>query len=362
MDKPHIFCFQVDSWPKWLILLVCAVGIFSMFLLHGIAHEKLFSSPYFFVETIFLTFTQFISYSMISIHALKDLLFGQKKLKASFYIYFLTSITLALSMSLGNFAALRLSYATEVLFKSSKLIPVMIGNIIFLKKKPKLIEAISICLVVLGLIGVSLGDFRGKNKFDMLGIIAVITSLCFDAIASNMEDKIMSVYGASQDELIAMIYGIGAILVGSISIITGEFFSAMVKIFNHPSSLIFISLFSFLGAIGIQFVYLTMKVFGSLLTVMMTSIRKALTVCLSFLVFPDKKFTKWHGFSIVLLSIGISINIYEKTKKHQNNDENKLIRENSSDIIDEFDNFNDYDGYDLPTNENISESLSEMNV
>lgn len=337
-----------------------------MFLLHGIAHEKLFSKPYFFVETIFLTFTQFFSYSMLSIHALIDLFYGRIELKASLKTYLLTSVTLALSMSLGNFSALRLSYATEVLFKSSKLIPVMIGNIIFLKKKPKLVEAVSICFVVLGLIGVSLGDFRGKNKFDMIGIIAVITSLSFDAIASNMEDKIMSVYGASQDELIAMIYGIGAILVGTVSIFTGEFFTAAVKIYEHPSSLFFIALFSFLGAIGIQFVYLTMKVFGSLLTVMMTSIRKALTVCLSFLIFPDKKFTSWHGFSIFLLSIGISINIYQKTRKVPNNDEDhKLIKktgenekEDSEELI--IDNFDDFD--DIEAQDNSKDASSQSNI
>jgi adenosine 3'-phospho 5'-phosphosulfate transporter B3 len=82
-----------------------------------------------------------------------------------------------------------------------------------------------------------------------------------------------------------------------------------------------------LGALGIQFVYLTMKVFGSLITVMITSVRKALTVCLSFLIFRDKVFTFWHGMAMIAIAAGISINAYEKTavKKQQSFEERPLL-------------------------------------
>jgi adenosine 3'-phospho 5'-phosphosulfate transporter B3 len=89
----------------------------------------------------------------------------------------------------------------------------------------------------------------------------------------------------------------------------------------------FIGVFSLVGALGIQFVYLTMKVFGSLVTVMVTSVRKALTVCLSFVVFRDKVFTLWHGVSLIAIAAGMSINVYEKTGKKvaQNEEEVKLL-------------------------------------
>jgi adenosine 3'-phospho 5'-phosphosulfate transporter B3 len=63
-----------------------------------------------------------------------------------------------------------------------------------------------------------------------------------------------------------------------------------------------------------------MKVFGSLLTVMATSLRKAVTVLLSFVVFKDKKFTTLHVYAILLIATGMGLNIYEKTghaKKHE---------------------------------------------
>jgi hypothetical protein len=42
----------------------------------------------------------------------------------------------------------------------------------------------------------------------------VIGAVCFDAVGSNMENKVISHYGASQSELISMIYTIGAVVIG----------------------------------------------------------------------------------------------------------------------------------------------------
>jgi adenosine 3'-phospho 5'-phosphosulfate transporter B3 len=158
-----------------------------------------------------------------------------------------------------------------------------------------------------------MGDRRGHNKFDLPGICAVLTSLCFDALASNMEDKVMSVYGASQSELISMLYSIGALVVGIVAVLTGQMQNGIQRCIDNPMAIVFIFLFSFLGALGIQFVYLLMKVFGSLLTVMATSVRKAVTVLLSFVVFKDKKFTSLHVYAILLIATGMGLNIYERT-------------------------------------------------
>lgn len=330
-DDAHLFCLSVDNWPKWLILLIGSVGIFGSFLLHGIAHESLIKN-FKLTETFFLTFIQFVGYSFFSLPTFFKIVFVKTvKLNAPLYVYLLTSCALACSMGLTNFATARLSYATGVLFKSSKLIPVMIGNIIFLKKKPKLAEAISVVLIVIGLVGVSLGDFKGKNKFDIPGLLAISMSLIAGAVASNLEDKVMSVYGASQNELISMLYAVGALLMLFLSLISGQFHDGNEKIVQNPQAIIYLLLFGFLGAGGIQFVYLTMKVFGSLITVMITSVRKALTVVLSFVIFKDKKFTRFHCISIILIVLGMSLSIYEKTKSkkavNQEDEENLLVQE-----------------------------------
>lgn len=285
---------------------------------------------YQFKESIFLTLIQFVGYAALSFPTLLKIISGRISLKSPLKSYVITSLALALSMGLTNFATLRLSYATSVLFKSSKLIPVMIGNIIFLKKKPQLSEVISVIFMVMGLIGISLGDFKGKNKFDMPGIFTISLSLIFGAVASNMEDKIMSQYGASQDELISMLYSVGALIIGVLAISTGQMSKGIERMFNDPGCIPYVLFFSSLGAIGIQFVYLNMKVFGSLLTVMVTSLRKALTVILSFIIFKDKKFTMWHAVAIFLIATGMAINVHDKaTSKKKVPEENMALIDNS---------------------------------
>jgi adenosine 3'-phospho 5'-phosphosulfate transporter B3 len=317
MDQSaHLFGVPVSAWPKWLILLIGAGGIFLCFLLDGITHEHLIKD-FAIRGTFFLTFFQFLGYSALSLPTAIRVITGKLTLRAPFLSYLATGLALSLSMSLTNFASVRLSYATGVLFKSSKLIPVMIGNVLFLKKKPKISEAISVVLIVVGLIGISLGDFRGNNKFDVAGILAVSLALICGAVASNLEDKVMSHHGASQDEVIAMIYTIGACLMIVLAFATGEMSDGLKLVAARPTAIPVIFAFSAFGAVGIQFVYLTMKVFGSLITVMITSVRKALTVCLSFVIFRDKVFTLLHGIAILAITVGMSVNISDKvgTKK-----------------------------------------------
>jgi hypothetical protein len=69
-----------------------------------------------------------------------------------------------------------------------------------------------------------------------------------------------------------------------------------------------------------------MKVFGSLVTVMVTSVRKAITICLSFLVFRDKVFTRWHAGAMLAIAIGTSVSVYDRTRKpHVIDDEKGLL-------------------------------------
>jgi adenosine 3'-phospho 5'-phosphosulfate transporter B3 len=88
-----------------------------------------------------------------------------------------------------------------------------------------------------------------------------------------------------------MIYTIDAVVILGKELFTGEISEGLRLVCAWPSSLFFMLIFSSFSAVGIQFVYFMMKVFGSLITVMITSVRKALTLCLSFVVFKDKVFT-----------------------------------------------------------------------
>ncbi|KAK8881526.1 hypothetical protein M9Y10_004267 [Tritrichomonas musculus] len=326
-----LFSFSVSSWPKWAILLVGSAGIFLSFLVQGIAQETIYTK-YNFKESLFFTFIQFFGYFLFSSGYIIKLIQKKDHLHSSIKFYSLTSFCLCLSMGLSNLSVERLSYPTAVLFKSSKMVPVMIGSMIFLKKKYNYLEIISVFLIAIGLVGISYSDKLSKNRFNISGVILAICSLIADAFASNMQERSLSQNGASQNEVISMMYMIGSVFTFLAALISGQLNRGIQCCIENPSIIIYLLCFAFLGAIGVQFVYLLMKVFDSLVTVMVTSTRKGMTVCLSFILFPTKKFTLYHFSSIILVVIGIFMNYVGKTKKSKENNKsnthNNTVSEN----------------------------------
>lgn len=313
-NEIRLFGFAITSWPRWLILLIGVSGIFVSFLVQGTSQEGLYAKTKF-RESVFFTFIQFLGYFLLTLPYFIKLITGRVKLHASFKFYAFVSFCLVCSMGLSNLSVERLSYPTAVLFKSSKLIPVMIGGFIFLKKRYNWIEVLSILLVVAGLIGISYSDKKSNNKFDLIGVLMSSVSLCFDAVASNLQEKSLSTYGAPQTEVISMMYFIGTIYLFIASLATGQFTLGIKRCCDEPIVIAYLASFAFLGSVGVQFVYLVMKAFGSLVTVMVTSTRKAFTVCLSFVLFPGKKFTLHHLVSIFGIAGGLVLNYIGKNRK-----------------------------------------------
>ena len=126
-------------------------------------------------------------------------------------------------------------------------------------------------------------------------------------------------YNAPQDEVISMMYAIGSGYLFLLSLFTGQFQKGVTLCYHHPDMIFYLLSFGFLGGIGVNFVYLIMKAFGSLVTVMVTSCRKALTFSLSFILFPDKRFTRFHLLSVIAIATGVSMNYYGKSLHKKTN-------------------------------------------
>lgn len=72
--------------------------------------------------------------------------------------YAIIAVFMVATMGLSNTAMLYLNFPTQVLFKSCKLIPVMIGGVLLLKKRYVLLEYISALLLCAGLVEVTIGN------------------------------------------------------------------------------------------------------------------------------------------------------------------------------------------------------------
>jgi len=227
------------------------------------------------------------------------------------FIAFLTVATIGLS----NSAVAHLNFTTFCMFKSSKLIPVMIGSMIILRKKYSLLNILAVILMTIGLIFFTLADSNLYPDFETYGVVLVMSALIADAVIGNIQEKAMKKYKSSNTEMILYSYSIGFFyillweLFATNNLLTAIHFCNQFP--NETYGYIFI--YSFFGYFGLNVVLTLVKQFGALVTVTVTSFRKAITIFLSFILF-SKPFTFQYVWSGILVLIGIYLNLYSKNK------------------------------------------------
>lgn len=123
---------------------------------------------------------------------------------------------------------MELIYELQVIFKSCKLIPVLIGSIIIQGKKYGILDFISAGLLCIGLVLFTLADSMISPRFNIIGVVMISCALVCDAIIGNLQEKTMKQYKATNTEVVLYSYGIGFVYLLMILLFTGELASGAV--------------------------------------------------------------------------------------------------------------------------------------
>ena len=304
-------------------------GLYGGYTLHGIAHEALYTK-YCFKETFFLTFLQFLGYSFVSLPGFIIDIREKKTGTARFYAFLVASASQQLTKTFMNIAALRLSYSTELLFRSCKLIPVLIGSMLFNRKIPSFNQIISVLLLVSGLIGVSYADISVNNQFDFVGVVSALISLFFDALSANIEERLLKKYAVTRNELTVKVYSMGTLFILAVSLINGEFVKGSSRIIDDFRCIPYLIGFALFGVAGVQFQYAAISLWGAVRTVMLTSCRKGIAYIISNVLFKNKRFSIFHLISVCALASGLIVNIYDKSQKESANNYERIPEDEES--------------------------------
>ena len=113
------------------------------------------------------------------------------------------------TMGLSNTAVAYLNFPTFNMFKSCKLIPVMIGSMIILGKKYNLYDKLAVLCMTLGLVFFTLADSKLHPSFELYGIVMVMGALIADAVIGNVQEKAMKQHNSSNTEMVLYSYSIG---------------------------------------------------------------------------------------------------------------------------------------------------------
>jgi len=217
------------------------------------------------------------------------------------------------SMGLSNTSCEYLSYPTQVMFKCSKLIPVMIVGVFMLNKRYKAADYLASFLICVGLIVLSLADRHVAMNFDYRGIVPISLALCAGAFNGNFQEKLYRQYSPTEGEMIFYTKGCGFLGLLAIIVLTGQLSLGVQYTTANPAILVNIVILALCGVLGEYFVMLMTRLFGALATVTTTSCRKALTLYLSFIFFP-KPYTHRYLFAFFCIFAGIFLNVYSKNQ------------------------------------------------
>jgi len=234
-----------------------------------------------------------------------------------------SSLLSACSSVLNNNGTLMLNFNTSQLFKTSKIVFVMILGSSFLDHKYSKFSKLCGAALFLGLILLSQADSKGDEKtatnfafgcflmFNGMVLIAV-NAILIEAVLQRKQVLFFSLEhaieaeksaGTLRDELIFFtnLFTMVVLLFGSIS--SGEFTRGVAFFASSPQRIL-AQQFSAMAiqAVGQRLVYDLAQSFGSTTATLIVTIRKAITFLISAFIFP-KPFTSTHALAITLTSI-----------------------------------------------------------
>eukprot|EP00038_Savillea_parva_P030832 m.80597 g.80597 ORF g.80597 m.80597 type:complete len:363 (+) comp9364_c0_seq1:1350-2438(+) len=293
------------------------IGTFGCYILYGLVQEELFSTPgsaglHGLGWTI--TLYQFCMYTLFS--KIEMLARGIKPSKAPLKTLGVIATLTVATMGFSNTSLSYLNYPTQVVFKSCKLIPVMIGGVFLQRKKYVATDYIASGLLSIGLIIFTLADVEVSPQYSPTGVALISAALCADAIIGNVQERVMNKFEMTTVEMVHKSYLIGAGLIFALCVVKGEATPALEFFADNEFSktLVPMTLFSLTGYVGIQFVLALVKWHGALTAVTVTTLRKGVTMWLSFLFFP-KPFHRGYLVGGFIIFLGLGLNVLNKRRK-----------------------------------------------
>ncbi|GAA0165511.1 secondary carrier transporter [Lithospermum erythrorhizon] len=299
-----LFGISLTDRPRWQQFVICSSGFFFGYLVNGICEEYVYNRLQFSYGWYF-TFVQ--GWVYLALMHLQG--FTAKQMVNPWKTYVKLSGVLMGSQGLTKGALAFLNYPAQIMFKSTKVLPVMVMGAFIpgLRRRYPLHEYVSAILLVIGLILFTLADAKTSPNFSVIGVIMVSGALVMDAFVGNFQEAIFKVNPqTTQTEMLFCSTAVGLPFLIPPMILTGELFVAWLACWQHPyvyGVLVLEAMATYVGQVSVLSL---IAFFGAATTAMVTTARKAVTLLLSYLIFT-KPLTLQHSIGLLLIFSGICL-------------------------------------------------------
>ncbi|XP_042021249.1 UDP-galactose/UDP-glucose transporter 3-like isoform X1 [Salvia splendens] len=311
------------------VLAFCVAGIWAAYIYQGVLQETVSTKRFGpdkkrFEHLAFLNLAQSVV-CLVWSFIMKKLWSNGGDAGAPWWSYWSAGITNTIGPAMGIEALKYISYPAQVLAKSSKMIPVMLMGTLVYGIKYTIPEYICTLLVAGGVSTFALSKTSSKITSKLahpnapIGYGLCFLNLAFDGFTNATQDSITARYPKTSAWNIML----GMNLWGSIYNLVFMFgwpnaigYDAIDFCRQHPEAAWDILLYCLCGAVGQNFIFLTISRFGSLTNTTITTTRKFVSIVVSSLLSGNPLSEKQWG-SVAMVFSGLSYQIYLKWKKLQ---------------------------------------------
>ncbi|KAH9602240.1 hypothetical protein KSS87_009753 [Heliosperma pusillum] len=272
-----LFGINLTSKPIWHQFLICSSGFFFGYLVNGICEEYVYNRLKFSYGWYFTFIQGFVYLALIYLNG-----FTTKQMVNPWKTYVKLSAVLMGSHGLTKGSLAWLNYPAQIMFKSTKVLPVMLMGAFIpgLRRKYPPHEYVSAILLVVGLILFTLADAQSSPNFSIIGVVMITGALVMDSFLGNVQEAIFTMNPETTQH--PYVYGV----------------------------LVFEAMATFIGQVSVLSL---IALFGAATTAMVTTARKAVTLLLSYLLFT-KPLTEQHGTGLILIGMGIALKLLPDNK------------------------------------------------
>ncbi|XP_010529538.1 PREDICTED: UDP-galactose/UDP-glucose transporter 2 [Tarenaya hassleriana] len=307
-----LFGISLSDRPTWQQFLICTSGFFFGYLVNGICEEYVYNRLQFSYGWYFTFIQGFVYLFLIYLQG-----FTAKQIVNPMRTYVKLSAVLMGSHGLTKGSLAYLNYPAQIMFKSTKVLPVMIMGAFIpgLRRKYPVHEYVSAFMLVVGLILFTLADAQMSPNFSIIGILMISGALIMDAFLGNLQEAIFTMNpDTTQMEMLFCSTVVGMPFLFVPMVLTGELFRAWSSCAQHPyvyGVLVFEAMATFIGQVSVLSL---IAIFGAATTALITTARKAVTLLLSYMIFT-KPMTEQHGTGLLLIAMGIILKMVPMESK-----------------------------------------------
>jgi len=299
--------------PSEIKLLIACAGIFFSFSYFAVLQEDVYKKDYSGEKFKFTFLALIVERGINALIALVGVAaLGGSGVKIPHMDIFNSGISQMLAMAGSNEALRYVSFPTQVLGKSCKMVPVMAGGLLLGGKSYTAFQYIQVVLITGGVV---VFNFGGKSKSggtdSTYGLALIAFSLLMDMVTGGLQDKVKvstktlnpGVEKAKPTMHESMMWTniSGCLVAGVLALLTGHLTDGIAFCSRHPEVMSAMLIYSLASAVGQNFIYYTVTQFDPLVLTTVTTTRKIFSTLYSVFRNPANSLSQmqWGGCALV---------------------------------------------------------------